>query len=78
MGVNGAGKTTLLKLIAGQLEADGGEVRLGASLQMGYFAQVALEVLDREVRVGADRRRLPDGHHPVQAEPPGLLRLPRG
>ena len=46
MGVNGAGKTTLLKLIAGQLEADGGEVRLGASLQMGYFAQVALEVLD--------------------------------
>ena len=51
MGVNGAGKTTLLKLIAGQLEAEGGEVRLGASLQMGYFAQVALEVLDPEKSV---------------------------
>ncbi|MEM7306553.1 MAG: ABC-F family ATP-binding cassette domain-containing protein [Planctomycetota bacterium] len=46
MGVNGAGKSTLLKLVAGVLEPDEGEVRLGASLKLGYFAQSALEILD--------------------------------
>jgi ATPase subunit of ABC transporter with duplicated ATPase domains len=46
MGVNGAGKSTLLKLIAGQSDADDGEVAVGASVKMGYFAQHAMEVLD--------------------------------
>src|SRR5437016_5742337 len=39
MGKNGAGKTTLLKIIAGAAKPDSGNVRLGASLSMGYFAQ---------------------------------------
>ncbi len=51
MGVNGAGKTTLLKLVAGVLQADAGEVKLGASLKTGYFAQSALEVLDPSLTV---------------------------
>jgi ATPase subunit of ABC transporter with duplicated ATPase domains len=46
MGANGAGKTTLLRMIAGQMESDSGTVRIGASVQMGYFAQQALQVLD--------------------------------
>ena len=46
MGVNGSGKTTLLKMVAGALEPDAGEVKLGASLKLGYFAQSALELLD--------------------------------
>lgn len=46
MGVNGAGKSTLLKLLAGVIQPDAGEVKLGASLEMGYFAQSALEILD--------------------------------
>lgn len=51
MGVNGAGKTTLLKMVAGVLEPDSGTVKLGASLKMGYFAQQALELLDRDLTV---------------------------
>jgi ATPase subunit of ABC transporter with duplicated ATPase domains len=46
MGKNGAGKSTLLKMIAGQTQPDAGDIRLGASLQMGYFAQQSLEVLN--------------------------------
>jgi ATPase subunit of ABC transporter with duplicated ATPase domains len=48
MGRNGAGKTTLLKMVSGALKPDGGTVRLGASLQMGYFAQQSLDLLDPE------------------------------
>ncbi len=45
IGPNGAGKSTFLKTILGQLEPLSGEVTLGASLQIGYFAQ-AHEGLD--------------------------------
>src|SRR6202041_2443631 len=51
MGRNGAGKTTLLKMIAGASEPDSGSVRLGASLQMGYFAQQSLDVLDADLTI---------------------------
>lgn len=51
MGSNGAGKTTLLKLIAGQIEPDEGQARLGASLRLGYFAQSSLEILDPNLTV---------------------------
>ena len=39
IGPNGAGKTTFLKTVLGQLEPLEGEVKLGASLKTGYFAQ---------------------------------------
>ncbi|AZO70492.1 MAG: ATP-binding cassette domain-containing protein [Mesorhizobium sp.] len=48
MGVNGAGKSTLLKLVAGASEPDEGTVARGPSVKMGYFAQHAMELLDRE------------------------------
>ena len=49
MGKNGAGKTTLLKMIAGATAPDAGRVRLGASLNLGYFAQQSLDVLDPDL-----------------------------
>jgi ATPase subunit of ABC transporter with duplicated ATPase domains len=51
MGRNGAGKTTLLKMVAGALAPDSGEVRLGASLKMGYFAQQALDLLSPDLTI---------------------------
>ena len=51
MGRNGAGKTTLLKMIAGASAPDAGSVRLGASLNMAYFAQQSLDVLDADLTV---------------------------
>lgn len=39
MGANGSGKTTFIKTLLGELEPLAGEVHLGASLKIGYFAQ---------------------------------------
>jgi ATP-binding cassette subfamily F protein 3 len=39
IGPNGVGKTTFLKTLLGELPAKSGSVKLGASLQVGYFAQ---------------------------------------
>jgi ATP-binding cassette subfamily F protein 3 len=45
LGVNGAGKSTLVKSIAGDLQPAGGELRRGAGLEIGYFAQHQVEQL---------------------------------
>ena len=39
IGPNGAGKTTFLKTLLGQIPPFSGDVVMGASLQVGYFAQ---------------------------------------
>ena len=46
MGVNGAGKSTLLKLISGTTTADSGDVAVGQSVKLAYFAQHAMELLN--------------------------------
>ena len=56
MGKNGAGKSTLLKMVAGEVAPDGGHVRLGASLKMGYFAQQSLDLLDPDLTVAEQLR----------------------
>jgi ATPase subunit of ABC transporter with duplicated ATPase domains len=57
MGRNGAGKTTLLRMVAGVLAPDSGQVRLGASLRLGYFAQQSLDVLDPRLDVLGQMQR---------------------
>ncbi len=46
VGVNGAGKSTLLKIISGQTKSSNGNLQIGASIEMGYFSQNSLDVLD--------------------------------
>lgn len=48
VGVNGAGKSTLMKVITGQTEPTEGEYVVGPSIEMGYFSQNSLDVLDPE------------------------------
>jgi ATP-binding cassette subfamily F protein 3 len=39
VGPNGAGKSVLLKIIRGELAPDGGDVTVGPTIQVGYYAQ---------------------------------------
>lgn len=48
VGVNGAGKSTLLKVICNLTEASGGECSVGPSIQVGYFSQFSLDLLNPE------------------------------
>ena len=39
IGANGIGKTTLFKMILGEIEKDGGEIKIGHKVNFGYFDQ---------------------------------------
>jgi ATP-binding cassette subfamily F protein 3 len=60
IGPNGTGKTSFLRTILGENEPLSGEIKLGASLKVGYFAQ-AHELLDPEKQVIDELMR----HHPM-------------
>jgi len=60
LGSNGNGKTTLARLIAGELQQDGGEVHRAARLRVGYVAQHHADELDgSDTAVDHLRRKLP-------------------
>jgi len=44
VGNNGVGKTTLLRILLGELKPDGGSVKLGTNLEVGYFDQLRREL----------------------------------
>jgi len=53
VGNNGVGKSTLLRLLLGELEPQGGTVKLGTNLEIGYFDQLRQD-LDLEKSVAAN------------------------
>ena len=64
VGPNGAGKSTLLKMIAGVLQPDAGVRKLGHQVNLGYFSQTRLDVLNPartvfEELVSATERSIP-------------------
>ena len=50
-GINGAGKSTFLKILAAQTEATSGSVTIGANVEIGYFSQHSMELLDPRLSV---------------------------
>ncbi|HET6876595.1 MAG TPA: ABC-F family ATP-binding cassette domain-containing protein [Jatrophihabitans sp.] len=46
IGVNGSGKTHLLRLLAGEIEPDGGTVRIGKTVHVGHLTQEVRELPD--------------------------------
>jgi len=51
VGVNGAGKSTLLKIITGQTDPTIGKATIGANIEVGYFSQNSLDVLDPKLTI---------------------------
>src|SRR5262245_3636156 len=64
IGRNGTGKTTLLKLIAGEIQADTGEIRMPNGARMGRIAQEApsgpQSLLETVLAADTERARLLD------------------
>lgn len=50
IGSNGCGKSTLIKMIAGVIQPDCGEIEIGETIRIGYFAQEVPD-MDNDLRV---------------------------
>jgi ATP-binding cassette subfamily F protein 3 len=60
VGVNGAGKTTLLRCLSEREKPDAGEVRLGANVKVGFYAQEHEDIIARASVLDNLRATVPD------------------
>ena len=74
IGPNGAGKTTLFKMITGAEKPDGGAIRLGDSVKLGYVDQSRDHLERQEDRVGGGVGRA--RHHEARRQDGGELAAP--
>ena len=51
VGRNGEGKTTLARMLVGELTPSEGSIRLGANVDVGYYAQNQEDLMDGEITV---------------------------
>ncbi|WP_169784834.1 ribosomal protection-like ABC-F family protein [Campylobacter curvus] len=51
IGHNGVGKSTLCKLITGELAPDSGSVHIGATIELGYFAQDTVNKITGDLKL---------------------------
>ena len=66
VGHNGAGKSTLIKMICGKIQADSGNIVIGDTVKIGYFAQECENMIPSQrvidyIRESAERIQTPDG-----------------
>jgi ATPase subunit of ABC transporter with duplicated ATPase domains len=73
LGLNGAGKTSLLRILAGETEADRGEVAFGHHVTVGYYAQEHDNLRVEDTLLDNIRREVPTDVQLTETELRGLL-----
>lgn len=73
IGANGAGKSVLLRLILGNEKADAGEIKIGPSVKIGYYAQEHETLDSDQILIDAVRRGIPAGSSMSEANAVAFL-----
>ena len=59
LGGNGSGKSTILNIINGRVQADSGEIRFGAKLDIAYYEQHFSDLSERNTVISEIRNKYP-------------------